>query len=71
MMNRKKQQEQFMRNTLDVWQPLISKELSKEDAREIVRNATGFFSVLLEWDRKNKSETSNPTDTNYKEDFND
>jgi hypothetical protein len=34
-----------------VWQPLSSRQLSDEDAREILANVTGFFGVLAKWDR--------------------
>jgi hypothetical protein len=37
--------------TLEVWQPLSSRQLSDEDAREILANVTGFFRVLAGWDR--------------------
>jgi hypothetical protein len=37
--------------TLEVWQPLSSRQLSDEDAREILANVTGFFGVLAKWDR--------------------
>jgi hypothetical protein len=37
--------------TLQVWQPLSSRQLSDEDAREILANVTGFFGVLAKWDR--------------------
>lgn len=31
------------------WAPRIGSELNGEDARQIIANATGFFSVLAEW----------------------
>lgn len=40
---------QFLDETIAVWQPLSSRPLNREDAREIVENVTGFFSILLEW----------------------
>jgi hypothetical protein len=36
--------------TLEVWQPLSSRHLSDEDAREILANVTGFFRVLARCD---------------------
>jgi len=33
--------------TLEVWQPLYQRQLSREDARQIAENPTGFFRVLL------------------------
>jgi hypothetical protein len=37
--------------TRKVWRPRLGRELSREDAREIAANVTGFFSVLAEWSR--------------------
>jgi hypothetical protein len=34
-----------------VWQPRLNRDLSREDARQIAANVTGFFSVLAEWSR--------------------
>jgi len=36
--------------TLEVFQPRTSRRLTREDAREISHNLTGFFRVLMEWD---------------------
>jgi hypothetical protein len=37
--------------THKVWRPRLGRELSREDARQIAANVTGFFSVLAEWSR--------------------
>ena len=42
----------FLRKTIEVWQPLSEKRLTEEDAREIVENVTGLFSFLIELDQK-------------------
>jgi hypothetical protein len=34
-----------------IWQPRLGHYLSREDAREIVENLTGFFGLLAEWSR--------------------
>ena len=39
------------RCTRQVWQPRLGRDLSREDARQIAENVTGFFSVLAEWSR--------------------
>jgi hypothetical protein len=39
--------------TLEVWQPLYQRQLSREDARQIAENLTGFFRVLLRWKAMN------------------
>jgi hypothetical protein len=44
-------QRELLQLTLEVWQPLSSRQLSDEDAREILANVTGFFGVLAKWDR--------------------
>jgi len=43
-------QRELLDLTLEAWQPLSSCQLSDEDAREILNNVTGFFSVLARWD---------------------
>jgi hypothetical protein len=40
---------QFLDETIAVFQPLSTRPLNREDAREIVQNMTGFFAVLSEW----------------------
>jgi hypothetical protein len=37
--------------TRQIWQPRLRRDLSREDARQIAANVTGFFSVLAEWSR--------------------
>jgi hypothetical protein len=39
--------------TISLWQPRLRRDLSCEDARQIVENVTGFFSILHEWARVN------------------
>ena len=43
--------DELIRRTRQVWQPRLGRDLSREDARQIVTNVTGFFSVLAEWSR--------------------
>jgi hypothetical protein len=40
----------ILKKTVEVWQPLTKEKLTEEDAREIIDNITGFFSVLKKWD---------------------
>jgi hypothetical protein len=50
--------DEFLDETIRVWQPRSpNRKLTREDAREIISNMTGFFQVLIEWDRaeRNKS----------------
>jgi hypothetical protein len=39
----------FLEATIEFWQPSAHRNLTREDAREIVENMTGFFSVLRQW----------------------
>jgi hypothetical protein len=49
--------EHLIDRTIELWQPRLRRELSREDARQIVENVTGFFSLLSQW---SKSETAPP-----------
>lgn len=46
----------IIEQTLDFWGKRTEKDLSREDAREMVANVAGFFQVLAEWDRKARLE---------------
>jgi hypothetical protein len=37
--------------TREVWKPRLGRDLSREDARQIAENVTGFFAILTEWSR--------------------
>lgn len=54
--------------TIGTWQPRSDHALSREDARQIVENVTGFFSILAEWSRAELVEPANdngkPGETN-------
>ena len=41
----------LIEQTYKVWQPRIERNLTDEDARQIVENVTGFFAILAEWSR--------------------
>jgi len=41
--------------TIAIWQPRTSRPLTREDARQIIENMTGFFNVLREWDRAERA----------------
>lgn len=43
-------QDQLIDRTLEFWQTRTSHTLTREDAREMVENITGFFRILREWD---------------------
>jgi hypothetical protein len=37
--------------TRQVWSPRLGHDLSREDARQLAENVTGFFSILAQWSR--------------------
>jgi hypothetical protein len=37
--------------TIELWQPRVRRDLSREDARQIVQNVSSFFGILAEWSR--------------------
>ena len=42
--------------TVTFWEGRTRKEYSREDAREMLANISGFFDVLAEWDLKRSEE---------------
>lgn len=42
-------QAHFLDRTLQRWQPRAPRPLTREDARRMVENVTGFFRVLQDW----------------------
>lgn len=49
----------FLGQTIRVWQPHYDCPLSIEDAQEIVESMTGLFHLLVTLDRKYSSEVTN------------
>jgi hypothetical protein len=47
--------------TREVWKPRLGRDLSREDARQIVENVTGFFAILAEWSRAEMPVPANDT----------
>jgi hypothetical protein len=41
----------FVDRTIALWRHRLGREVSREDARQIAENVTGFFSVLNAWSR--------------------
>jgi hypothetical protein len=37
--------------TIALWRHRLGREISREEARQVTENVTGFFTVLLEWSR--------------------
>ena len=56
--------ETLITDTLAFWQPRVQRELTGEDARQIVENLTGFFGVLERWQQQHKAAVRGlPTNT--------
>jgi hypothetical protein len=45
--------------TRQVWQLRIGRDLTDENARQIMHNVTGFFGVLAEWSRAERLAAAN------------
>jgi hypothetical protein len=51
-----KQTQDIINQTIAFWSERSGQEFSHEDAREMVSNVSGFFTVLAEWERRTKAE---------------
>jgi hypothetical protein len=45
--------------TIALWRPRMGRDLSREDARQIAENVTGFFNILAEWSRTDMGPPAN------------
>ena len=50
--------------TIALWRPRLGRDLSREDARQIAENVTGFFKVLAEWSRVEMEMPASANDNN-------
>ena len=53
--------------TRQIWQPRLGRDLTDEDARQIMHNVTGFFGVLAEWARAEKMASAADDNASQKE----
>ena len=51
----------LINRTIGLWQARGGRTLSHEDARQIVENVTGFFSILHKWSRAEVVAAANDT----------
>ena len=51
-----KQTQDIINQTIAFWSERTEQEFSHEDAREMVANVSGFFTVLAEWEHRAKEE---------------
>jgi len=49
----------FLDRTIAVWRHRLGREVSREEARQITENVTGFFNILLEWSRDQAAAAAN------------
>ena len=61
----KKSDDNPIDRTLEVWQPRNANRLSDEDARAILENVKGFFTLLLEWETNEQQKKSGGQDDSY------
>ena len=59
--SKRQSESELIGRTRQVWQPRLGRDLSREDARQIAENVTGFFSVLAEWSRAEMPVPANDT----------
>ena len=53
--------DELIGRTRQIWQPRLGRDLSREDARQIAENVTGFFAILAEWSRAEMPVPANDT----------
>lgn len=61
----KKSEDNLIARTLDVWQPRNAHPLSDEDARAILENVKGFFTLLSEWETNEQEKNGGSQDDPY------
>jgi hypothetical protein len=61
----KKSEDNLIDRTLEVWQPRNAQRLSDEDARAILENVKGFFTLLLEWETNEQQKKASDQDDSY------
>jgi len=61
----KKSEDNLIDRTLEVWRPRNAQRLSDEDARAILENVKGFFTLLLEWETNEQQKEGGGQDDSY------
>ncbi len=56
--NESKSQDHALDETIAFWQPLAERQLTREDARQIRENVTGFFRLLQQWQEAEEAGTT-------------
>jgi hypothetical protein len=52
----------LIERTRRFWTPRLGRDLSREDARQVAENVTGFFAILAEWSRVEPLASANDND---------
>lgn len=47
--------DRFLDETIEFWHARTGRPMTREDAREVTANISGFFGLLLEWDAAAKA----------------
>jgi hypothetical protein len=55
-----KNKDDLIRNTVAFWQSGFGLLLSEEQARQIIGNVSGYFSLLTEWNEQARCQTGHP-----------
>jgi hypothetical protein len=58
----RQRREELLARTLQVWQPYTERELTVEDARQIIENMVGFFDLLIAWNARHQEEEEGKDD---------
>lgn len=53
--------DELIGRTREVWRPRLNRDLSRENARQMAVNVTGFFALLAEWSRTEVPSPANDT----------
>jgi hypothetical protein len=61
----KKSEDNLIDRTLEVWQPRNAHRLSDDDARAMLENVKGFFTLLLEWEADEQQKKGGSQDDSY------
>lgn len=51
--------DKLIEQTIRLWEPRLQRELSREDARQMVENVSGFFRILAEWSNTETADAAN------------
>jgi len=51
--------DELIGRTRQLWQPRLGRDLSREDARQVAANVTGFFAILAEWSQVERLAVAN------------